>query len=297
MRLALALCLVFLLALTGSASAASGKRTEKSPAEIGAYWTKERVNNAIPREPRPMGKPGGSAGGGFTSAAVPTPYTGDMLNNGKVFFTLGGSNYVCSGTSVQSPTNPDESLVWTAGHCLNEGPGAYATNFMFAPGYLNGTYPHGRWASTALATTTQWRTAGSFTYDVGIARVAPVPGSTAHDSLSDVATPRPMTFGYGVTVGTTRFTSYGYPAAGKFNGQRMHMCDSAVTRRDGTADEAPMGIGCNMTGGSSGGGWILAGITPGAVGSVNSYGRTGIKNTMFGPFQGAVAQALYNSTF
>ena len=50
-----------------------------------------------------------------------------------------------------------------------------------------------------------------------------------------------------------------------------------------------MGIDCDMTGGSSGGGWIANG----SVVSVNSYGYTTLPNVMFGPYQGSVAQSLY----
>jgi hypothetical protein len=50
-----------------------------------------------------------------------------------------------------------------------------------------------------------------------------------------------------------------------------------------------MGIDCDMTGGSSGGGWIAGG----SVTSVNSYGYTTLPNVMFGPYQGSVAQSLY----
>ena len=53
-----------------------------------------------------------------------------------MFFTRGGVNYVCSGTATNS-TNGD--VVTTAGHCVNEGPGAFATNFAFVPAYNNGS--------------------------------------------------------------------------------------------------------------------------------------------------------------
>jgi hypothetical protein len=50
-----------------------------------------------------------------------------------------------------------------------------------------------------------------------------------------------------------------------------------------------MGIDCDMTGGSSGGGWIAGG----SLVSVNSYGYATLPNVMFGPYQGSVAQGLY----
>jgi V8-like Glu-specific endopeptidase len=286
-----------LLVLLLAAVPAQAERPSKSPSEIAEYWTRERMRAAVPREAGRGGEPRDVAGkpqrpGGATSwtrLAVPMPYAGADLNNGKVFMTIEGVDYVCSGTSVAA-TSSGVNLVWTAGHCLNEGPGDNASNFMFAPGWIDGTAPYGRWVSTgAHAATSQWSGSGDFDYDVGAARVV---RTTGPPTLAAIATPRPMTFGYSVTVGSTKFKSYGYPAAGKFNGQRMYLCDSTVSRRDGSNSVAPMGIGCDMTGGSSGGGWLDA---SGAVGSVNSYGYNGVKNTMFGPYQGAVAQALYNS--
>jgi hypothetical protein len=296
----LAATLVLSLLITPAVASAAPPDAAKSPPQIAAYWTKERMRSAVPREmgragePRPVaGKPPkGGTTSTWTRLAVSLPYAGDDLNNGKVFFTLAGVNYVCSGTSVAA-TNVN--LVWTAGHCVNEGPGDYATNFMFAPGYVDGTTPHGRWtaSSSALATTAEWRTDGDFDFDFGAARVVLGSGApTGVTSLAQVASPRAMSFGYTVTTGSTKFKSYGYPAAGKFNGQRMYLCDSTVTRRDGSGSGAPMGIGCDMTGGSSGGGWV---DTVGKVSSVNSYHYRSIKNVMFGPYQGSVAQSLYQS--
>ena len=55
----------------------------------------------------------------------------------------------------------------------------------------------------------------------------------------------------------------------------------------------PMGIQCNMTGGSSGGGWVVP--TDGRVYSVNSYGYSNLRNVMFGPYQGNIAQQLFTT--
>ena len=292
----LALSLVVVLAFAVSAQAAPPQRADTSPAEVSAYWTKDRMLSAVPRDVARGNGPQADAGkpskGGpaWTRLAVAMPYAGLDLDNGKVFFTLGGTNYVCSGTSVAASTGP--GLVWTAGHCTNEGPGAYATNFMFAPGWVDGTAPYGKWAASSIATTSQWGGSGDFTYDVGAARVVPGAGAPPSGTLADIATPREMAFSYAVTVNSTRFKSYGYPAASPFNGQRQYTCDSTVSRRDGSSSAAPMGIGCDMTGGSSGGGWMNA---SGQVGSVNSYHYQSIKNVMFGPYQGSVAQSLYTS--
>lgn len=297
MRLAAVLAFALLVVTSSAQAFAPPQRATKSPEEITAYWTKERMRSAIPRDIVRGGEPRATAGrpskGGasWTSGAVtPVPYTGLDLTNGRVFFTLDGANYACSGTSVAAGSGVN--LVWTAGHCLNEGPGDYATAFTFVPGYYDGIAPHGKWAFTSLLTTSQWQNSGDLDYDVGAARVAPGQGAPPSGTLADIAPPRPMTFNYTVQTNSTKFKSYGYPAAGKFNGMRLRYCDSTVSRRDGSYETAPMGIGCDMNQGSSGGGWV----TPeGAVGSVNSYLYGSLKNTMFGPYQGSVAQAVYTA--
>lgn len=46
-----------------------------------------------------------------------------------------------------------------------------------------------------------------------------------------------------------------------------------------------------MTGGSSGGPWF----TQGLQNSVNSFGYSGVRNTMFGPYFGAAIQSAYQA--
>ena len=288
---ALLLPVVLLLVAATAAQAAPREHpTGQSPAEVAKFWSKERMLSAKPRE---RAKPGAAGGrtASFTSGAVPLPYAGQTLTNGKVFFTENGTRYVCSGTSVAAPNG--KSYVWTAGHCVNEGAGDFVTNWMFVPGYVDGSAPHGKWTAASLFTTSQWEDSGDLTYDLGAASVTPGEGAPANGTLAGITKPRSLEFGYPVVLGQTRFISYGYPAAGKFNGQRLRFCDSTVQRRDGGELTDPMGIGCDMTSGSSGGAWVS--FTSGAVGSVNSYGYGGLKNVRFGPFQGAEAEQLYAS--
>ena len=75
-----------------------------------------------------------------------------------------------------------------------------------------------------------------------------------------------------------------------FNGQRLWICESPLITNDTSASPPTMGIDCNMTGGSSGGGWIVGN----AVYSVNSYGYLNQPGVMYGPYQDSVAQSLYN---
>ena len=284
--IAAVLALVLLGALAGTAAAAVHVKHNDTSAEATArYWTKQRMERAKPVERAKGGGGGGKPSAGWTRFAVtPVPYAGLDRTNGKVFFTVGGTDYVCSGTAVDSAT-AGVNLVWTAGHCVTDGPGQNATAFTFVPAYDRGTAPFGQWAYTDIWSTEGWTNDGDFTYDLGAVRVrrAGAPGDTF--AAAGVGT-RPMAFDY---AAAQQYRSHGYPAAGKFNGQSMYACDSPLMRRDGTSATAPMGIGCDMTGGSSGGGWVAGG----AVASVNSYTYSGQKNTMFGPYQGAVARNLH----
>src|SRR4051794_14519561 len=176
-RLAALLVLVVLAMLATAAAAgaaAVGKATGQSRAAVVQYWTDARMKDAIPveRAGKPQaGKPGGPKATTYpyTALTQPTPYTSSPTNtNGKVYFTEGNANYVCSGPALASPNS---SVVWTAGHCVNAGPGAFHPNWMFVPAYLNGASPYGKFTAKNLYSTPGWAGAGDFRYDLGAAAV------------------------------------------------------------------------------------------------------------------------------
>jgi hypothetical protein len=202
---------------------------------------------------------------------------------GKVFFTLAGQNYVCSGNAVSSENG---STVATAGHCLNGGPGMFATNFTFVPAYKDGAAPYGAWTARELYTTTQWEQTGDVRYDTGFAVMNPIDGQ----SLTDVVG------GSGVEFNADRgmqYTSYGFPAAKPFTGERLWSCSGTATNDATHPEFETQGIPCNMTGGSSGGPWFLGGSSEGYQNSINSYGYNG-SNVMYGPYWGSVIQDTYD---
>ena len=256
------------------------KAVGKSAADVIAYWTDERMRNA---KPAPLARGNGA---GKKSAQYPfTRYEDTSYDprHGKVFFTDGGVNYVCSGTAL---TSGNRSVVWTAGHCLNEGPGGYYTNFVFVPAYRDNVRPFGTWAARKLLTTAPWADRGDFTYDLGAAVMST---NAAGQALTDViGGGREIAFNY---EARQHYLSHGYPAASPFNGQRAYICEADLALRDGSSTTATMGIGCDMTGGSSGGGWVVGNT----VHSVNSYHYQTLRNVMFGPYQGDVAQSLYTT--
>ena len=282
-----AVCASALCAVSASPALAApvGKKVDEDPDSVRAYWTDERMKHARPIERvKPSKPPGGGGGGGgdatnsWTSGTVAWS-TADALtrSNGKVFFTDSGANYVCSGTVVSSS---GRNLVLTAGHCVHDGPGQFHTNWSFVPAYDNGGRPYGTFAATALFTTEDWAASGEFGRDVGVARV-----STAFPAAVGSRGVATNTGSAAAQVGRRR-DAFGYPAAGKFSGGVLRFCDSFVSRVDTSSNPDTIAIPCDMTGGSSGGGWVddqTGSSTAGQVVSLNSYGYNGVKNTMFGP--------------
>ena len=277
--LALVALVVALVAPAQAAQPAKVKAVDQSKAAVTKYWTAERMRNATP-----LDVVDGVTGAKQKRLDIPfTRYEPSTYNtaHGKVFFSDGSANYVCSGTAL---TSGNESVVWTAGHCVNEGPGAFYTNWAFVPGYKDGAAPYGTWTARQLLTTAAWGQAGDFSYDLGAAVVNANGGAT----LTDTVGSRGAGFNQ---AAEQHYLSHGYPAAPPFSGGRMFICESDLGIRDTSADPATMGIGCDMTGGSSGGGWVVGN----SVLSVNSYGYSNQPNVMYGPYQGTVAQQLYTS--
>ncbi|WP_249138573.1 trypsin-like serine peptidase [Phycicoccus avicenniae] len=259
----------------GVASHAAARTVDQQQAVVD-YWTPERMKNATPRGQKvdpAKGKPVKAA----AAEAVQVPVQPEL---GKVFFTLGGSNYVCSGTATDS-ANGD--VVTTAGHCLNEGPGAYATNFAFVPAYDNDSRPYGTWTAETLLTPSAWANSGDYNHDVGFAVMNE---NASGQSLTDVVGSYPIGFDLGYN---RTFEAYGYPAASPYDGQDLWQCSgTAGVDTRGTTDHR---LPCSMTGGSSGGGWI----TDGTLNSVNSFGYRGETDVMYGPYFGSVEEDVYTT--
>ena len=257
---------------------AHAKAVGQSRDEVVAYWTAERMREATPVA-RARGGGKGQKGAYPFTRYEPTTYN---PAHGKVFFTDNGVNYVCSGTAL---TSGNESVVWTAGHCVNEGPGAYYTNWAFVPAYKDGARPYGTWAARTLLTTGSWRQGGDFGHDEGAAVVS---NNAAGQSLTDVVGSRGIAFN---RPAEQTYLAHGYPAASPFSGGRMFICQAALGLRDINSSPPTLGIGCDMTGGSSGGGWVVGND----VLSVTSYGYGNLRNVLFGPYQDEIAQQLYTS--
>lgn len=279
------------LALLGLGAGAADARTvvhrnAESPSNVRDYWTAERMRGASPVDrtsrtgsPREKAKPGSGGSPSSTSVEVTVLPDSEFTAHGKVFFSDNGVDYVCSGTALAG------DVVWTAGHCVNAGPGSYYTNFQFVPAYRDGQAPYGEFPAPDLLTTDRWQLSGEYGVDAG----AGIPAKNGSGrTLSEAVVERRIVFD---APRNQAYKVYGYPAAKRFNGQRMRVCNTAWSRDDATADPDTMGVPCDMTGGSSGGGWVTA---SGEVASVVSYGYGSLRNVLFGPHLETEAATLYS---
>jgi hypothetical protein len=281
-----------------SASEPASHRVAEPAAQVREYWTQARMRAAEPAGLMLLGEGriARSQAADRTATDASGANTGFPARaHGKVFFTIeGGSkpgDFVCSGTAVSSNSH---TLVWTAGHCVNDAEfgGGFATNWEFVPGYRDGERPFGGWPAKQLLTTDDWRQKANVRVDLGAAVVA---RDAQGRGLEDVVGARGIAFG---TPRQQAYAALGYPALPtllhpEFDGERLYRCDSMLTASDDPPGPGPqtMEIDCDMTGGSSGGGWVIDG---GRIASVVSYGYAGDLFHLYGPYQGQTAQSLYD---
>lgn len=290
----------------GAAALAQDDAAAQRRARVLAYWTPERAERAVPALPvldatpsaRPT-NPGGGRGGGGDDGSGDGSVLGAPWNEtstrgtvgettGKVLFTMNGSNYVCSASTVDN-LKDGRSLVLTAGHCAHGGDGkptSWATNWMFVPAYEDGgsftscdATTYGCWTASDLVVPATWHFSQEYADDAAFAVMDPGGKTGQALSVSDVVGTQAIAFSEAI-VGKDTF-AFGYPAAKKYDGTDLIYCAGVAVSgaQDGTA-----GLGCNMTGGSSGGPWYVPFTAgSGTAVSVNSHTYRTIKDVMFGP--------------
>jgi hypothetical protein len=305
-----------LLAL-GAAPVAARDTAWSQHQRILAHWTAARIAGARPRDyvwtghsylaatmSKPI-KPPRPGGGGTVIGASWTAGGPLLARTGRVVFTMGGSDWICSGSVVDDGNRAGYSMVLTAGHCaVDETTGAFATNWMFipafdtAPTYTCSASAYGCWTATALVVRDAFATAGSFNNqavanDWALAVVGPG-GKSGTEQLDATVGGYPIGFG-GVAKGNKLY-AVGYPATGKYHGDDLVYCAGAITE-DAQVANLTWGMACTMTGGSSGGPWLSAFVESSGLGtlsSLNSYGYSG-QSVMYGPKFDSRTQATYTA--
>lgn len=252
-------------------------------------WDPDRMRDADKTPQPPAVDPDAGKDQGVTdpapapvaAKAVSPTYHKSVPASGKVFFDGPEGSMVCSATVVKDPAHPGKSnMVWTAGHCVHAGKsGGWYRNIAFVPSYNNAgksaaalkgapreeVAPYGVWWSDWAQTSDQWIATGGPTggagapYDFAVLHVTPEKGGGK--SLEEtVGTAFPVAFNAPAAPKLAKMTATGYPAAAPFDGQKAFQCADKPGRLSLNATAPAMyRIGCTMTGGSSGGGWVAAG--------------------------------------
>jgi V8-like Glu-specific endopeptidase len=279
--------------------------------DIVRYWTLDRMAHAIPPAfsllkrtglgvnrqtagtglvAHPPAAPAGreeAAASSASSSGALWPAQGAVRDTlGKVYFSLGGRDFVCSASTV---TSANRDLVVTAGHCAKDGIGAWTENWIFVPGYRDGAGPYGGFTARKMYVPDRWSGSATDDYDVAMVALAPENGEHVVDAVG----------AQGIDFGGPRgrqVYAFGYPATGQYDGERLAYC-SGRPHDDPHSLVAGQGLRCDMTQGSSGGAWLSrfdSASGRGVITSVSSFKYADDGATMYGPYFGGTIRALYD---
>lgn len=210
---------------------------------------------------------------------------------GVLFFRQYGVDYRCSAASIGN------HAVWTAGHCIHKGDGkesGWSYDVVFVPAYKNGSTPFGVWAAEDfnLRTKISWQENGDLRFDMGGAVLNDYGSQRISDEVGNLG------FIYNLD-NDLHWMNFGYPSSTPFSGQTQQICAGSFAYADTSMPApSPVAMGCDMTGGSSGGPWIIsfsgqAGGTNYLNGN-NSYRYTMHPQELFSPYFGTSAKILYD---
>lgn len=235
----------------------------------------------------------------FLGYSYPPPFTRHFVHTvsnpnvypfrtvGKLFFKQFGTSYVCSASVIGM-----KGLA-TAGHCVHAGNNSstgWSTNVIFVPAYANGSAPYQQWAAASLSTIYSWYQSANVRYDVGGIRTIANGGvsiGTRIGGYLGYAWNQPRTLSWWLL---------GYPQAAPFDGKWMVACQSSYAYDSpfGTAGPAPMGVGCDQTGGTSGGPWIWQFASGNLVNGVNSHRTSNKPYELFSPYIDSVNVTIFD---
>jgi V8-like Glu-specific endopeptidase len=169
---------------------------------------------------------------------------------GKLFFTLDGRNWVCSASVIA------RSTLITAGHCNSNGRGTFATNRLFCPSWNGGPRPgRGCWTVVTSAVSTAWHTTGDPDTDYSCLVTSAV-GQVVANRIGNVTGWLGRAWNFPPSQAERTF---GYPQDPPFNGATLQTTASTewYTHDFRAGGQVSKVIGSDLTGGSSGGPWVL----------------------------------------
>ncbi|GAA0964030.1 peptidase [Acrocarpospora macrocephala] len=256
------------------------------------YWTAERMAAALPIDLLPVLSQVAPAarhqrGGAATSGARWSAGGAVARTTGRVFLTMDGVDFVCSAGSVRGA---NKDLVVTAGHCVKDGTGSWAANWMFVPGYDAGREPYGSFPARRMFVAGPWSRSADDSYDVGMVAVATRGGK----HLADVVGAQEI--GFNAPRGRHAY-GFGFPADPPYNGESLMYC-AGGTKPDPNEQTYDQGLRCDLTAGASGGPWLSGfdqATGKGTVTSVSSFKYSNDRSTMYGPYFGSAIKTLHQT--
>jgi hypothetical protein len=258
---------------------------ERAVVSAPAYWTRARMAAAA----RGASAPGAAPGAGVPAVSgVPWAGGGAVARTtGRVFFTLDGTGYACSGSAV---AGAGQDVVMTAAHCVSDGAGHWATHWTFVPGYDNGREPYGSYPARSFYVPASWTSGADESDDVAFVVVGPARVDGAPQQLGAAVGGQPIEFGYRAATEAV----FGYPTEPPYTGQSLDYCEGVLQPDPfGFPDK---GIACTMTEGGSGGPW-LSDFDPrtglGVITGVTTFRYSGDDLSLYSADLGPVAMALY----
>lgn len=268
------------------------------------YWTPERMRDAQPVEPpftlqdpvlpdverSVTGTASGRAdatgsseglGDGPVTSRVAHLLEYPQRTVGKLFFVQDGRDYVGSAFVVNT------SGLMTAAHCLMMN-GKPSSKIWFVPAYDAGQEPFGRWQVDGTVWTQAWEQQHSPAWDVGFCAVSrDAQGRTVGDAVGWVSVR------YGDLA--SAWNGMGYPAQPTpqfpFDGERMWQSRGERLQAAQPSTVAKWG---DLTGGSSGGPWLIPGTA--TANGLNSWNEPGHRTNVSPEFAQWVGQ-FYHHVF
>jgi V8-like Glu-specific endopeptidase len=313
--------LLLLLALPGAVAAGGPASQALARAEVLKFWTPERMKSAkwldVVVDPatregklvtRSQFSPSNTNNGSWNGSSDNSD--DEMARvTGRVYFAFGRSAYICSGSVIRDANRAGYATVLTAAHCTyDQKRQRFATQWMFipdfdvAPTYTCANTFLGCWNAVSIVTRSEFTssrklTANSLQHDWAFVVVGGG-GKTGTSQLDAAVNLSSGQTGLQLAAASqnngTTVTAIGYPAGAPYNGQNLTYCQGPVGR-DTNLGNATYKLSCLMTGGSSGGPWVLnggQGFNASAT-SLNSYGYTGDDN-MYGPIFGSDTLATFD---
>lgn len=243
------------------------QESEKTHEQLAEYWTPERRNAARekPYEPArtepspgppprpahsrdvPGSAPAPSAGLGALGAPTPVPRPEDYpwCTIGKLFFISNGIDYVGSACVIAR-----DGLLTVAHNLYDVRSRSWSKDLWFYPAYDEGSSVYGAWKWNKAWIKEEWYQTDQEAFDVGLIRVD---RNSAGQSLGDVV----GWLGYTVDRTPERaWIDVGYPSDIE-RGRRMIAEEGYYTRM--LDHNQVVGKQGSMTGGASGGPWLLYG--------------------------------------